>query len=149
MEPGPLYREGRRRRLRRVDRRPVPHGRRRVRVVDRGGGAAALGRRREAVPRAGRRLGPLIRRVPLPPARVDAEDAHDEDAELEEDEGRGRHDHHCPAGAEHVALGVVPSYEHWNGHWSSVTCPITVAVVKHLCFAPSDRYFDRPTLFRF
>ena len=33
---------------------------------------------------------------------VDAEDAHDQDAKLEEDEGRGRHDHHRPAGAKHV-----------------------------------------------
>ena len=119
MELWPLDGEGRGR-LRRVNGRPEPHGGRRVGVVDggRAAGAAALRGRREAVPaRARRRLrGCVIRGHVLPsPAGVDAEDADDEDAELEEDEGRGRHDHHRPAGAEDVALSVVPCYEHCNG----------------------------------
>ena len=54
----------------------------------------------------------MLVRLGASPPGVDAEDADDKDAALQEDEGDGCDDDHRPAGAEHVVLLEVANHEH-------------------------------------
>ena len=47
-------------------------------------------------------------------ARIDAEDAHDQDAELQEDEGGCRDDHHRPASAKDVVGVELALHKNWK-----------------------------------